>query len=146
MRNATIAIFDASTDTVEMLTCLFSGSGLRPVTGPPNDVSAGKFDFVGYMAIHQPEAVIWDIPPPYDVNWGFFKLLRRIGPLQDRAIVLTTTNKAELDALVSRDAARVEVLGKPYDPQQVLDAVQRAIASQVITRAHTGTCASPPPL
>ena len=146
MRSATIAIFDASSDTVEMLTCLFSAAGMRAVTGPPNDVSAGRFDFVAYMAVHKPEAVIWDIPPPYDVNWGFFKLLRRIGPLQDRAIVLTTTNKPQVDALVSRDSARVEVLGKPYDPQDVLDAVKRAIEMQERAGSGAATCTTPPPL
>jgi FixJ family two-component response regulator len=134
MQRSTVAIVDAHRDTVEMLSGLLSGSGFQGVEGPAH---ASAVDFVGYMARYDPEALIWDIPPPVHRNWAFFKLLRHIGPLHDRAIVLTTTDRVALDALVSQDPTTgLEVLGKPYQPELMLAAVKRAIEAQ---RAHSTT-------
>ena len=131
MQSNTVAIIDANQDTVEMLACLLSGSGLEGIYGPAYAAHASTVDFVGYMDRYDPEALIWDIAPPYERNWGFFKLLRRIGPLQHRAVVLTTTDKVKLDTLVAQEpSAHLEVLGKPYQPELILQAVKRAIDHQ----------------
>jgi DNA-binding NtrC family response regulator len=135
MQSNTVAIIDAHKDTVEMLACLLSSSGLQGIQGPAAAGNPSAVDFLGYMARHDPEAIIWNIAPPYERNWAFFKLLRRIGPLEDRAVVLTTTDKARVDNLVAQDPSpRIEVLGKPYGPELVVAAVKRAIDFQ---RAHS---------
>jgi hypothetical protein len=136
MQSNTVAIIDSHGDTVEMLACLLEGSGLQAIQGPPVTGNPSTVDFAGYMARHDPEALIWNIAPPYERNWGFFKLLRRIGPLEGRAVVLTTTDKRKLDSLLFHDAStRLEVLGKPYAPALMVEAVKRAIDCQ---RAQSG--------
>ena len=126
----TVAVFNASDDTVEMLKTLLSESGYRAVSGEVDEVKSGKLDFIAFMETHNPDAVIWDIAPPYDRNWNFFKLLRTIGPLAGRAIILTTTHKEHLDALAGHDTGAIEIVGKPYDLQVIADAVSRGIERQ----------------
>ena len=123
----TVAVFNASDDTVEMLKALLTLRGYRAVDGKVDDVKSGRVDFVAFLNQFKPDAIIWDIAPPYDRNWHFFQLLRTARPLAGCSLVLTTTNKHHLDALVGRDTGAFEIIGKPYDLQVIVDAVQRGI-------------------
>jgi DNA-binding NarL/FixJ family response regulator len=123
----TVAVFDASEDTVEMLKTLLSFRGYRAVAGHADDVKSGETDFIAFLEEHKPDGIIWDIAPPYDRNWNFFKLLRTIGPLTRCALVLTTTHKQHLDALAGLDTGAFEIIGKPYDMGVIIDAVERGI-------------------
>ena len=123
----TVAIFNASDDTVEMLKALLGQRGYRAVDGRADDVKSGKVDFVRFMDEFKPDAIIWDIAPPYDRNWHFFQLLRTTRVVGGCSLVLTTTNKQQLDSLVGRDTGAIEIVGKPYDLQMIVDAVQRGI-------------------
>jgi DNA-binding NtrC family response regulator len=75
---------------------------------------------------HDPRVVIYDIPPPYDQNWEFLKLLRTTEAMRDRAVVVTTTHKGHLEQLVGPTDA-IEIVGKPYDLDQVIRAVRQAL-------------------
>ena len=123
----TVAIFNASDDTVEMLKTLLSQRGYRALSGEADRVKSGEFDFLAFLATHQPDAIIWDIAPPYDRNWVFFKLVRDLNSLSNCALVLTTTHKQHLDSLVGRDTGAIEIVGKPYDLDAIVDAVTQAI-------------------
>jgi DNA-binding response OmpR family regulator len=122
-----IAIFNASDDTVEMLKEMLSFRGFLGVHGRVDDIKSGEFDFVAFMEAHNPIGVIWDIAPPYDRNWTFFKLLRTTTPLADCPVVLTTTHKKHLDDLVGTDTGAIEVVGKPYDLGLIVDAIEGAL-------------------
>jgi hypothetical protein len=41
--------------------------------------------------------------------------------------VLTTTNKRQLDSLVGQETGAIEVVGKPYDLEAIVDAVTRGL-------------------
>ena len=71
------------------------------------------------------DALVWDIAPPYDRNWNFFKLLRTSHLLAHCVIVLTATNKAQLESLCGddTDTGAIELVGKPYDIQAIVEAV-----------------------
>ena len=129
-----VAIFNSSADTVEMLVCLFTSVGFRAVTAHADDVKSGVVDFIEFIAVENPDAIVWDITPPYDRNWTFLRLLRSIGPLEHRGIVVTTTNKARVDTLVGRDSGGLEIVGTPYDLQGIVEAVTRAIERRYALR------------
>ena len=133
---ATVAIFNSSADTLDMLVCLFNSVGLRAVTARADDVKSGVFDLIEFIGVENPDAIVWDITPPYDRNWTFLRLLRSIGPLEDRAIVVTTTNKAHLETLLGRDSGGLEIVGTPYDLRAIVDAVTRAIERGSVLRGQ----------
>lgn len=64
----TVAVFNASDDTVDMLTVLLSNRGYRAVFGHADQVKSGELDFIAFLTAPQPSAIIWDISPPYDVT------------------------------------------------------------------------------
>jgi hypothetical protein len=64
------------------------------------DLKKGIVDFTKYVNRHNPEVVVFDISPPYDENWKFYKTMRDADTMRGRGSVLTTTNKARLDEVL----------------------------------------------
>lgn len=123
----TVAIFNASDDTTDMLAVLLSQRGCRPLTEEVDHIKSGTLDFMAFMGAQRPDAIIWDIAPPYERNWNFFKLWRNADVLQNCHVVLTTTNKTHLDRLVGHAAKGLDIIGTPYDLEAIADAVVQGI-------------------
>src|ERR1700682_1588154 len=83
------------------------------------DLKKGIVNFGKYIDKHNPEVVIFDLLPPYDENWRFFKTMREAITMKGRGIVLTATNKARLDEVLGEDSHAVEVVGRAKDLQQI---------------------------
>ena len=49
-------------------------------------------------------------------------------------LVLTTTNKARLDETVGVDSEALEIVGKPYDLEQIKGAIDAALGQQALGR------------
>jgi DNA-binding response OmpR family regulator len=123
-----VALFNASDDTVEMVRRMLDASGFNCLVGCHfADLKKGTVDFVSYLDRHAPEVVIFDISPPYKENWLFFKTLRDCAAMQTRGLVLTTTNKARLDEAVGGDSRAFEIVGKPYDLDEIKLAIDAAL-------------------
>ena len=133
-RPHTVAIFDASADTLDMLSTAISQEGYRTLEGSADVAKSGEMDFVAFIEEHKPDALIWDIAPPYDRHWHFFKLLRTSHLLDHCVIVLTTTNKEQLESLAGHDSdtGAIELVGKPYDIKAIVDAVTRGLHARGI--------------
>ena len=128
-RSATVvALFNASDDTVEMVQRMLDASGMHCLVGCRfADLRKGIVDFAGYLHAHEPDVVIIDISPPYEQNWAFFRMLRDDPAMRGRGLVLTTTNRDRLDEIAGEDSFAIEVVGKPYDLEQIRAAILGAL-------------------
>jgi DNA-binding NarL/FixJ family response regulator len=132
----TAAVFNASADTVETLKMLLSLKGFRAISGEADQVKSGELDFIDFLKTHNPDALIWDISPPYDRNWRFFQMVRALRPLEHCVIVLTTTHKKHLDDLAGQQTGAIEIVGKPYDLETIVGAVEQGLAGRSSTGAR----------
>lgn len=123
-----VALFNASDDTVDIVQRMLDASGFNCLVGCHfTDLKKGSVDFGRYLTKHEPDVVIFDISPPYMENWHFFKTLRDNEAMKGRGLVLTTTNKERLDETVGADSGAFEIVGKPYDLDQIKTAIQAAL-------------------
>ena len=121
-----VALFNASDDTLEMVQKLLTASGLGQslIWCHFADLRKGVVDFETYMSNYNPEVVIFDLSPPYDQNWQFFKTMRDGDTMKERGLVLTTTNKNRLDEVLGADSHALEVVGKAEDLLQIDKAIR----------------------
>jgi DNA-binding response OmpR family regulator len=130
-RGQTVALFNASDDTVEMVQGMLNASGLSCLVGCHfADLKTGRIDFERYLTRRNPDVVIIDISPPYQENWAFFLTLREMPVMEGRALVLTTTNKKRLDEIIGTDSMSIEIVGKPYDLGQISAAIHSALGQR----------------
>jgi DNA-binding NtrC family response regulator len=121
-----IAVVNNNEDTVEMVRQMLQHHGFTAVvTGHVPDIKRGTLDIVRFVETHDPRVFVWDIALPYDENWRFVQMMMGHEMMRDRRFVLTTTNKRALESLVG-PTDTIEIVGKPYDLQQIVAAVERA--------------------
>jgi CheY-like chemotaxis protein len=125
---AVVAVVNTSEDITAFLTQVLAEEGYCPVVGYVIDFREGRQDLAAFLAEHHPAAMIWDIAFPYEQNWAFFQAVQADTASHGCRVVLTTTNKRALEDLVGPTSTR-ELLGKPYDLDQLLTAVQQAVAA-----------------
>jgi DNA-binding response OmpR family regulator len=134
-----VALFNASDDTIDMMQGLLSKAGAGQVLMSCHfaDLKKGIVDFDTFMADHNPDVVIFDLSPPYDENWQFFKKMRHSETMRDRGVVLTTTNKDRLDEVLGADSHAFEVVGKADDLARIGAAIKsEAMRAHAIRVAH----------
>ena len=122
-----IAVINSSEDTVEMLrACLQQNGFTAVVTAHVTDLRRGTTDFLKFIEEHDPKVLVYDIAIPYEENWRFLQLLMSSESMNGRRVVITTTNKRVLEQRIGQKTEAHELVGKPYDLQAIVDAVQRA--------------------
>ena len=122
-----VAVLNSNDDTVEMLRTLLESEGMVAVTAHIADLRRGQFDFGGFLKEHDPKVIIYDIPPPYDRSWLFYEHLRRLSSMKGRNFVLTSTNPPRVQQIANTAEPILEIIGKPYDLQMIIDAVKKAL-------------------
>ena len=121
-----VALFNASDDTVDMVQALLTkaGDAQSLIWCHFADLKKGIVDFSRFIEKHNPEVVIFDISPPYDENWQFFKTMRDSKSMKGRGQILTTTNKNRLDEVLGADSLALEVVGKAKDLKEIDAAIK----------------------
>ena len=91
-----VAVFNTSPDTVQLLRFLFEEAGFVVVSAFTYEIRDGDVDLERFMRQHRPQAIVYDIAPPYEPNWRLFQHLRSTHAMRDAQCVLTSTNAAHV--------------------------------------------------
>ena len=125
-----VAVFNSSEDTIEILKIALEEHGFAVSSGHVSDIKKGQVDVLDFVKEHQPEVVIYDVALPYEENWRFLRLLQSSEALKKLKWVITTTHKRRLEELVGECGEVFEIVGKPYDMDQIVNAVRVALESR----------------
>jgi CheY-like chemotaxis protein len=128
-RAPVVAVFNSSDDMVELLRVLFERYGFVVVTGHITAIRKGELDLAAFVAQHQPHVVVYDVVPPYDRQWRFLDHLRKTSPLKAIPFVLTSSNAHATRQLAGTDEQIIEVLGRPFEFDNLVEAVRRVTGS-----------------
>jgi len=121
-----VAVINRSEDLAQLLCQVLEMDGYRAVANSGIDYRTERASLDAFLAEHDPAVIIWDIGLPYAENWAYVQQVRRGDGGRDRRFVLTTTNKRALEARVG-PTPTLELIGKPYNVDHLLDAVRRAL-------------------
>jgi DNA-binding response OmpR family regulator len=125
-----VAIFNSVEEFLEVLKRAFEEDGFVAVSAHPREIQSGVLDLVAFVREHKPDALVYDIPRPFEPNWNFLRLMRETDSLKDLAWVITTTNKEALEAAVQKTDTVEIVLGKPHTIDEVIAAVRRGLGRE----------------
>jgi DNA-binding response OmpR family regulator len=124
-----------------MLTMMLTQRGYRAVSGAVDRVKSGELDLIAFIEGEQPDAIIWDIAPPYDRNWSLFRLVRAAVSCP---IVVTTTNQARLAEIIGPDNNAIELVGKPYDLELIVERTERLLNQRESSHQLRAVAPHPP--
>ena len=124
-----LAILNSSEDLLELLAEAFKDEGVRVITHHLLPFRRGQEDVTSFFAQHRPDVAIWELSIPYDENWTFFQRMRLAPAVRDCPIILTTTNIGRLRQAADADIDAFEVVGKPFDLDQLVELVRQALPS-----------------
>ena len=122
-----VAILNGNDDVVEMLRLVVEQAGLIAVSGHIDKIRRGEMSLPDLVEQHDPQVIIYDLVPPYDRSRRFLDHVRSAPGMTGRQFIITTTNAQRVREIIG-DAEHVyEIVGKPFDIQQIADAVLRAV-------------------
>jgi DNA-binding NtrC family response regulator len=122
---AKVAVFNAHADTVEMLHLALQHAGFDTIDAPLHEFQRGIADALAFLHRHVPDAVVYDISPPYERTAAFCCDLHEAEG--GSAWVITSTNPKLTARELRTRPEKYELIGKPYDLDHVVAAVRRAI-------------------
>jgi len=123
-------VINTSPDIVDMLRIALERAGIVVVSTFTHQVRDGEVDFERFVAQHQPGVILYDIAPPYDRNFQLFEHIRRMPVMAGRHFVITSTNARQVERLVAASTPVYEVVGKPYDLDQIVMATREALKAK----------------
>ncbi len=125
-----IAIINNDSSVLETVTMLLEDEGYIVVPALVDTLLAEGGRFTQFLEDYAPQVVLWDISPPYEVNWQRFQQIKHLPQMQNCPCILTTTDARRLEDLTCRAAGVAGILGKPFDLERMLNAIQKALAER----------------
>lgn len=121
-----IAVMNSSADLVRILQIALEDDGFRTVTLVSTIVGRATGP-LAFLREHEPAAAVYSISPPYRESWEILQAVRR--QWRGGRYVITTTNLGALRACVG-PADAIELVGKPFDLDQITQALRRVLGER----------------
>ena len=121
----TVLVLNGSEDLIEALEELLHDAGFQTKGARVQDLVRGPLDFSTLVRETRPAVIVYDISVPFDLSWGAFQKLAATPAAAGIPFVLTTTNREGAEEYTGPEV--IELLLKPYDIQQFIQAVGKAV-------------------
>jgi CheY-like chemotaxis protein len=119
-----VAVIDSDPDSIELIKTILEIHGMVAAIGSLIEFRLGKASLVEFLQRTTPDVLVFDLGLPYEANYQFLRKSMEDPAFPKCGIVLTTTNARAVETLLGVRA--VEILGKPFDLEQLVDAIQSA--------------------
>lgn len=126
----TVAVINSTSDIVDMLRIALEQAGMVVVTALTPEIREGAVDIEHLVSQHQPRVIVYDIAPPYEPNWHLFQHIAAMPVMQGRQFVVTSTNPRHVEGFAGPQQHVYEIVGKPFDLGQVVQAVKEALRAR----------------
>ncbi len=127
-----VAVVNTNPDVVRLLRVSLESSGFVVIVLHIEDIKSAVGDVEATIERHNPRVIVYDIAPPYDVNWRFLDHLRCTKAFHGRHFVLTTVNVSQVQRIVGKESMVYEVVGQASDIDQVVRAVKEATRARPV--------------
>ncbi|RYZ41942.1 MAG: hypothetical protein EOO71_09880 [Myxococcaceae bacterium] len=124
-KRPTVLVLNGSEDLIEALEELLADAGFQTKGARVQDIIRGPLDFATLVQETLPTVIVYDISVPFDLSWSAFQKLAASTAAAGIPFVLTTTNKEGAKDYTGPDV--IELLLKPYDIEQFIQAVSLAV-------------------
>ena len=124
-----VALINSSPDVVDMIRITMEQAGIVLVSTFTHEVRDGEVDIEAFVRQHDPKVILYDVAPPYEANWLLFQHICSMPALKGRHFIVTTTNERHVRGLAGTNHPLFEIVGKPYDLEQLTNAVIEAVSS-----------------
>lgn len=126
----TVAVINSTPDIVDIIRIALEQAGVVVVSALTHEIRQGAIDLEHFVSQHEPRVIVYDIAPPYEANWHLFQHVADMPVMQGRQFVVTSTNVRHVEALAGRQQQIYEIVGKPFDLCQVVQAVKEALRAR----------------
>jgi DNA-binding response OmpR family regulator len=121
-----VAIVNTNPDVVRRLRVALESAGFVVFELYVEEIKLGEANIQSFLREHDPSVIVYDLAPPFDLNWRFLDHLRTTTDFAGRRFVLTSVNERRTHEVVGRDETVYEVIGQPDDIDAVVRAVKEA--------------------
>ncbi len=121
-----VAIVNTNPDVVRRLRIALEAAGFVVLELYVEEIKLGEANIQSFLREHDPSVIVYDLAPPFDLNWRFLDHLRTTTDFAGRHFVLTSVNEHRAHEVVGRDETVYEVVGQPDDIDAVVRAVKEA--------------------
>ncbi len=121
-----VSVVNTNPDLVRILRMSLERAGFIVFVIHIEDIKLGAANVESFLHQHDPKVIVYDVAPPYEMNWRFLDHLRSATGFEGRQFVLTSVNAARVREIVGTDETVYEVAGEPDDVAAVVRAVKEA--------------------
>lgn len=115
MRENRVLVLNTSEDTMEAIATCLEQEGYEVAGRFIRDYRMNRADIHELFRTEDPAVVLYDIAPPYDVNWAYFLRICQYPEVVSRPVILTCTNLNAVRQLTGAGEGVLELLLKPFD-------------------------------